>query len=253
MDQKCKHCKQIVLANFCGNCGQKRYSRIDSYYLLEELYDVLIYANKGFLYSVRKVIANPGKTAKSFIEGDRIKLYKPILLSFVLSGIAALISFQFIELEKPIRAYYAERGMDNPITNEFVSLFASYNSIFMLLMVPFFALLTKLSFRKWGHNYYEHIVMNAFILSFITLLNIIIFYPITYFYLHNPSAIFNILSISLLTTPFVLFWFFSQFYNKHSTKQIIIRLTILIGWFILFYIGIIILAILGTVLFKLVA
>ena len=56
--------------------------------------------------------------------------------------------------------------------NDYMSFTSSYNSIIMLMLIPFFALITKLAFRKWGHNYYEHVVMNAYILSFYTIINI---------------------------------------------------------------------------------
>ncbi|KUF38189.1 DUF3667 domain-containing protein [Myroides marinus] len=243
MSDNCANCSQLVTENYCANCGQKRYSRIDKQYLLEELYEVLIYANKGFMYSVLKVAMNPGKTAREFLDGNRLKHYKPILLAFVLSGISAIISFQFIELEKAMRLIYSQQEVNNKLANELVAFSVSYNSFLMLLLIPFFALLTKICFNRWGQNYYEHIVMNAYILSFITIFNIVVFSPIAYYYKDSPTTVINIFMISLATTPIILIWFFKQFYKEHSLKSIILRLLLFIALGIVLYIALIILLI----------
>ncbi|MGL4581556.1 MAG: DUF3667 domain-containing protein [Flavobacterium sp.] len=252
MDDNCKNCNQLITENFCNNCGQKKYTRINKGYLLEELYEVVVYTNKGFLYSVKKVITNPGKIAREFIDGKRINHYKPILLSFVLSGISALVSFQFIGIARPLSDLNSKNPESNKIMSEFLAYFTNYHSFIMLLFIPFFALLTKLTFRKWGHNYYEHLVMNAYILSFITILNTLIVYPITYFYITDPDAVYNILGLSLLTTPFVLYWFFKEFYKDQTSKRIFIKILQLCGWVILSYIALIIVAILIAIIVSLI-
>ncbi|MEC4054383.1 DUF3667 domain-containing protein [Myroides odoratimimus] len=252
MDDHCTNCNHIVTQNFCSNCGQKKYSRLNKNYLLEELYEVVVYTNKGFLYSLKKVVSNPGKTAREFIDGKRVNHYKPILLSFVLSGISTLISFQLIGLGKPLANLNSKNPESNKIMSEFLAYFTNYNSFIMLLCIPFFALLTKLTFRKWGHNYYEHLVMNAYILSFITILNTVIVYPITYFYITDPDAVYNILGLSLLTTPFVLYWFFREFYREHSSKRIFIKILQLSGWVVLSYIALFILATLIAIIISII-
>ncbi len=84
MESNCKNCNEIIVENFCGNCGQKTYKRIDKKYIWDEIQYTLLHTNKGFLYSVKNILKNPGKTAREFINGDRVNHYKPILLAFAL-------------------------------------------------------------------------------------------------------------------------------------------------------------------------
>lgn len=237
MAENCQNCNEIITASFCGNCGQKKYKRIDRKYVSDEIQYTFLHTNKGFLYSVKNIIKNPGKTARDFIDGNRVNHYKPILLGFVLSGISAFISFKIIGLSKVISELYAsDKRLNSQAMNDYMTVTNSYNSIIMLMLIPFFALCSKLAFRKWGHNYYEHVVMNAFVLCFYTLFNIIIIYPIMYFLKDNPSSIIFFSGISMLLSPLMLVWFFNEFYKGKKVISIIGRVALLILYSIIGFI-----------------
>ena len=176
MNSICPNCSNAITENFCSHCGQKKYKRIDKKYILDELQYTVLHTNKGFLYSIKNIIKNPGKTAREFINGNRVNHYKPLLLAFVLSGISAFVSFKIIGLNDLMTAYYASQHISSQFTNDYISFTSSYNSIIMLLLIPFFALLTKLTFRKWGQNYYEHVIMNSYILSFYFVVFVVVDY-----------------------------------------------------------------------------
>lgn len=252
MENNCPNCNQIIAENFCSNCGQKKYKRIDRKYLWEEVQYTILHTNKGFLYSVKNIIKNPGKTAREFIDGNRVNHYKPILLAFVLSGISAFISYKIIGLQKIMSDFYAKQHMNSQFMNDYMSFTSSYNSIMMLLLIPFFALITKLAFRKWGQNYYEHAVMNAYILSFYTLVNISILYPITYLFKSNVDLIIPLISMSMLTIPFILVWFFKGFYSDKPLKSIIGRILLTVLFTIVFFIFLIIALVIGGIVFAMI-
>ncbi len=253
MAETCQNCNQVITTNFCGNCGQKKFKRIDRKYLLDEIQYTFLHTNKGFLYSVKNIIKNPGKTAKEFIEGNRVNHYKPILLAFVLSGISAFISYKIIGLSEMVSDFYSEKKVSSQFMQDYTTVFNSYNSIIMLILVPMFALLTKLTFRKWGHNYYEHVVINAYFLCFYTLFSIIITYPILYLVKDNPSYVLNIISLSMLATPFMLFWFYKEIYPNKPVKSILGRVFLLIVYMIIGFFLLLVLAfILGIAYAKLI-
>ena len=106
MSETCLNCNNPVIENFCSNCGQKKYKRIDKKYIWDEIQYTVFHTNKGLLFSVKNILKNPGKTAKEFIDGNRVNHYKPILLVFVLSGIATLVSFKVLNLKPEMDAKY---------------------------------------------------------------------------------------------------------------------------------------------------
>lgn len=252
MENICKNCNQLITDKFCGNCGQKKYKRIDKKYIFDEIQYTFLHTNKGFLYSVKNIIKNPGKTAREFIDGNRVNHYKPILLGFVLSGISAFISYKIIGLKEIMSDFYSKQHMNSQLMNDYMSFTSSYNSIIMLMLIPCFALITKLAFRKWGHNYYEHIVMNAYILSFYTIINIAILYPIIYLLKNNADLIIPLTSMSMLTIPFILVWFFKEFYSNESLKSIIGRVLLIILFTIVFFILLMIILMIGGVIFAMI-
>jgi len=250
MELNCQNCNEIITAHFCSNCGQKKYKRIDRKYILDEIQYTFLHTNKGFLYSVKNIIKNPGKTAREFIDGNRVNHYKPILLAFVLSGISAFISFKIIGLQKIMSSFYAKENINSAFMNDYMTFTSSYNSIIMLLLIPFFALFTKLAFNKWGHNYYEHVVMNSYILCYYTLFNIFIVYPLMYIMKNNVEYFSYLMNFSMLTVPFILVWFFKEFYSDKPLKSIIGRVGVTIGLMILGFIIFMMMIFIGAVIFA---
>ena len=240
MAETCLNCANQLEGNFCEDCGQKKYKRIDKKYVWDELQYTCLHTNKGFLYSVKNILKNPGETAREFIDGNRVNHYKPILLVFVLSGIATFLSYKVLNLKEVMTAYFSQQQINLTFLNNVISFVSNYNSILMLLLVPLFSLTTKIAFRKWGHNYYEHIVMNAYILSFYTLVSIILVYPVLYFFRHSPTIFFNITQLSILLIPVVLVWFFKGFYKDRSVKAIIVKVLGILGLILLGYLAFII-------------
>lgn len=232
----CLNCGNQITENFCSNCGQKKYKRIDKKYIWDELQYTVFHTNKGLLYSIKTTLKNPGKTAKDFIEGNRVNHYKPILLVFVLSGIATFLTFKVLNFKEIMANYFSQQKINSNLSTDMISLMSSYNSLLMLLLIPIFALFTKIAFRKWGHNYYEHVVMNAYILTFYTLVSIIFVYPILFLFRHSPNIFFGLTQATMLLIPFILTWFFKGFYDDKPLKSIITRVFGIMGLTILGYI-----------------
>jgi hypothetical protein len=228
MESTCQNCNGSIAESYCSGCGQKKFKRIDRKYIWDEIQYTILHTNKGFLYSLKNIIKNPGKTARGFIDGNRVNHYKPILLAFILSGISAFISFKIVGLKELTTAYYTAQHINSPFMNDTMSIVYGYNSFIMLLLVPFFAFFTKLAFSTWKHNYYEHVVMNAYILACYNLFNIAFIYPLMLIF-KNSVNIMILSSLPMLVTPFILFWFFKEFYVEKPKGEVIGRIAVIIG------------------------
>ena len=254
MESNCQNCNQIIVENFCNNCGQKQYKRIDKKYVVDELQYSLIHTNKGFLYSVKNVLKNPGKTAREYISGNRINHYKPIALAFVLSGISAFISFKILDLATIMKKQAAMQtenvAMQTDFINKFTDFYQSNNAIIMLMFVPLLALFSMIAFSKYNENYYEHTVMNAYGLSFYTLFTIIFFYPVYYIFRNNVEIFTTISIAGLFVLPLMMFWFYKNFYPDATIKSLIFRILFKFSMLAVVYFGIIIVAVILFVVSK---
>lgn len=244
MEERCLNCDYPIVKNFCDSCGQKKYKRIDKKYLIDEIQYSVLHTNKGFFYSVKKLIINPGKTAREFIEGNRVNHYKPILLAFVLSSISAFISFKVLDFNGKMHDLYDSQKIPESFMRDLMAFISSYSSIMMLLLIPFISLATVVAFRKWGQNYYEHVVMNAYIQSSYTIFSMLVIYPLLYFFGDTTQGFSLIIQYSFLILPILLIWFYKGFYPEKTFKSIILKLLLLlvIG-FVLYVVLSIILAI----------
>lgn len=222
MDHTCKNCTNDIELNFCSHCGQKKYKRIDRKYLIDEVQYIAIHTNKGFFYSIKKILKNPGQTARDFIEGNRVNHYKPIYLAFVLSGLSTFIAYNIIDFNSMIVKYYTELGLPMTNSSQILAKLSNYNSILSLLLIPIFAIFTRLMFRKEGQNYYEHVIMNAFFQCFYTIIYIFT-YPLLYIFKDNAGSFSLILNGLLLITPLLSVWFYKGFYPKMTIGKIFLK------------------------------
>ncbi|MGK4569075.1 DUF3667 domain-containing protein [Flavobacterium sp. 3HN19-14] len=218
MSEVCKNCETEIISNFCGNCGQKKVKRIDRNYVKDEVQYILIHTNKGFFYSVKCLIRNPGKTAREFVEGNRINHYKPLALVFILSGIVAFINTAFIHQED-IYSQFNNMGQGaQPVDMKpFMEKMMHYYSFVMLLNVPIMALFTWIGYKKWGYNYYENIIICAYYLALLMVFNLVVIIPIQL--LLKEHVMLFMLIPSILSTIIAVgtyFWFFIGLYSDRS-------------------------------------
>ncbi len=235
MESNCLNCNHNIVENFCSNCGQKSFKRINKKYILDELQYTLIHTNKGFLYTIKNVIKNPGKTARVFIEGDRINHYKPISLLFILSSISSILMFKVLDMNAISTNFYAKQKMSSLMMNDFSAFTSSYYSFIMMLLIPLFAVCSWLILKKWGHNYYEHVVINSYILSIYSIIYIVIFVPILYVLKSNTQLFMSLSIYMFLLYPIIFIWFYKGFYPDKSLKKIIISSLLLLVLTVLAY------------------
>ena len=204
---------------------------------------MVIHTNKGFFYSLKNIIKAPGKTARDFIDGNRVNHYKPLLMAFVLSGISAFISFKIIDMNSVMERYFAahtEQKIAVSWMNDLTSVMSSYSSALMLLLIPIVSIVTVLVFRKWGQNYYEHIIMNTYIQILYTIISIVLLSPIMYFLKDSPDTfMLVVIGSTFIIYPIIMTWFYKQFYSQKSISDVIIKVLLLMAVGIILYIGLI--------------
>jgi hypothetical protein len=225
MSETCKNCNSAIDVNFCSHCGQKKAKRIDSTYIKDELLYVLVHTNKGFFYSVKKVAKAPGRTALEFIEGNRVNHYKPILLVFLLAGISAFIANTFIHPLELQQRLNEAMGVKNDLgSNKMADAAMKYQSLFMLASVPFAAVFSWLAFKKWGYNYWENVVANAYLYAMILIFNIAIILPLQWLLLENAMLATIIPTmLTFFSMLLISIWFFIQLYPEKNAGEVILR------------------------------
>ncbi|GAB5466915.1 MAG: hypothetical protein Kapaf2KO_23510 [Candidatus Kapaibacteriales bacterium] len=169
----CKNCGYETELEYCGNCGQKMDAgRISLSYVLDDLQEGAFSANSGLLYTIKELFTRPGATIKEFLEGKRVRHFRPVTLLLIL---AAFYSFLVIYVDQTEYIDLKISDSDKQDIGEISDYIKDYYSWIIIATVPIFSLFSRLFFRKSGLNYFEHLILNTFAASQRLIVNILLF------------------------------------------------------------------------------
>jgi len=238
MKKVCLNCNTPLLGNFCSNCGQDAGThKINSHFLWHEIQHGLLHVDKGLFFTIKELFIRPGHSIREFIDGKRVKHFKPLSLIIVLAGIYGFLSHYYkidmfssnIQISgSGDKYYYAKQTIDN-----ITAWVTEHYAVVALLQLPIFALGTYLGFKKFGYNFPEHLVINSFLTAQRLILRLIAF-PVFYFYnktqgLRIATNLVDLISILLFI------WALFQLFNRMSKRQRVWRtiLSLFISFFII--------------------
>ena len=202
----CKNCSNSYEGSFCNKCGQSSETeKIDFHFLRIELQKIIIHFDKGFLYSLKQLFTRPGHSVRDYIEGKRIKHFKPFSLVVLLATIY-IVLYHFFHID-----LIAHSGNDKAYLGAFNEWIAEHFSWVTLATIPFYTIGTSICFRKQGYNFAEYLVLNTFKAAQRLSISIITF-PLVYFYSETPQRLAVSGIIYILGVAF-MYWTNLQFFK----------------------------------------
>jgi hypothetical protein len=235
---KCKNCKNdIKTSNFCSNCGAKIIlNRLTFKHLFNELNEQVFNLDNKLLKTFLHLITMPEIVIGDYINGVRKKYINPfsfLLLTLTISGISIyFVRDLTIESVSEIASKGQEEGM-----KRFMNFFYDYNSIFISLLIPFYALISYVVFlNKKLYNYVEHTIIYIYSQAMYSILGVLASFA---FYFLNLKLSYNYsLIISLVWIIYNTYLLKTLF--KLNVKQTIIKLLYFITLSFFVYVFIII-------------
>jgi hypothetical protein len=164
--QYCKSCGISATGNFCSNCGQSYgVKRITLKGLLHDAFHFFTHLEKGFGYTVKRLVTAPGTMQREYIEGDRNRYQKPFSLFFICASVNAVARYWIEEL----LIKYSDRGVMAE-----ARLHHEYQLLLLVALVPVAIFFMWLLFANSKYNYAETGVQQLYMFSFILLVTIVI-------------------------------------------------------------------------------
>lgn len=221
MTTTCKNCNQHFKGHFCNNCGQSAETHdINMHFLWHDIQHGLLHFDNGIFYTIRQLFTRPGKAVREFIDGKRVKHFKPISLVLVLAGVYGLLYHFFninpgavIQDSNPVKEY----------VSKFFEWYATHYGIVELIYLPIFSIASYLAFRKIKLNFAKHLVLNAFLIGQRIFVNICLF-PLLYVF-NGTKTFSKIETLETIIGIGIVFWTYSQFFtnqNKIKTFALIL-------------------------------
>ena len=243
MTANCQNCNTVLQGKYCSNCGQSAEThRINIHYLWHDIQHGLLHMDKGILFTTKELFTRPGNSIREFLEGKRVKHFKPISLVLILAGIYGLL-FHFFKINMfadyvVISGSGTGSGEKVIQINEFIEKasewIAQHYAILALLQIPIFTVGTYLCFRKAGYNFVEHLIINTFLVGQRLILHIITF-PLYYIASGTPMLINTDKVINLVGYALAI-WTLIQLFQNQSKRILRTIFSLLISFLIIFVI-----------------
>ena len=244
----CKTCDFQLsnTAQYCSNCGAKIvHDRLSLKGTWEEFVGPFFSWDNNFWRTFFGLFKNPKDVLEAYITGARKKYFQPFSY-IILYATIAVFFYKFFPLE--IIANYSEGLTDgyqnsNPSNKvpkidmkAYVEVLMGYYNFFVLLLIPIYAIVSYILFKKKGHNFFEHLVFNSYLqtnLGFISLI-------LQVFLVNVLGMGFGFYSILFLFL-FIVFtlYAFKELYHQNLKQSLVSGIKYLLLFFGL-YIGVII-------------
>lgn len=173
----CKNCATRFQGQFCPVCGQTADTqRIDGRYLAKEVQLVFLNLDKGLFYTAKELLFHPAATIGGYLEGKRVRHFKPVAMLLVMAGFYTLLNNYFFPLPK----------LDLSMAENFgKSMARDRPNLIFLILVPALAVSSYLFLRRL--NLFEHLIVCTYIIV-IKLIFDFLFFPFKFLYLDTLDA-----------------------------------------------------------------
>lgn len=143
---------------------------------------------RGIFYTILVLLTKPGEAIETYLKRDRKKLVEPVRFSLVVLAVTTLVFLKFEggDVLNGLHTGVLEAGMERGVKkkpvevekmNLFIDFIKDYCNVFLIFIIPIMASFSRDMFNDSAYNGAEHLVINAYIFSFQSL--IFIFIPLT--------------------------------------------------------------------------
>ena len=177
----CKNCQHDFKGNFCNNCGQSvRTHDINAQFLWHDIQHGLFHFDNGLFYTIKSLFIRPGYTIRDFIDGKRVRHFKPISFVIFLATLYGLLK-HFADSPPVVNLSLDKDGEKISGLKQIINWLNAHYAVSSLLLLIIASLSTYLAFKKQHYNFLKHLVLNCYLagLSFIFSIAILPFLFIT--------------------------------------------------------------------------
>ena len=168
----CLNCDHQVTGKFCVNCAQRTDTHPMNWtWLMHEVQHGIFHVDRGILFTLKELFTRPGHAVRDYLEGKRKRYFPPFTLVMLL-GALGILETNWLGVDS--EGLDMEESIGSPELNrEVFDAMMGHQTLFYLLMLPFMAFGTWLLFRKYGHGFVEHVVLNTFIAGQVAMISLV--------------------------------------------------------------------------------
>lgn len=204
---------------------------------------------KGLVQSTISLSKRPGQAIREYLLDNRQRLMPPFRYLFFMVAIGTFVTVQYFNSKPSWMTKFnteLQQGYKDAASNDaqkalFLQaylektsyIFNNYFNLFILAGVPVAALVTMWFFRR-RFNYAEHLVVNSYIMGYLTVVYVLLFPILLFTTFQVLSAIYGI--ITLIYSVVV----YKQVYQSPGFRGVLASIATVGVYFLIYYIIILI-------------
>lgn len=215
------------------------------HFLWHDIQHGLLHFDKGIFYTTRQLFTRPGYAINEFIEGKRVKHFKPFSLIIVLATVYGFL-FHYFDISEKIAKFAPQNANTAKLisTQKVFDWVGTHYAFTTLLMLPLVSLASYWAFKSYKKNYVEHLVLNSFVSAQHIVVHIVLF---PFYFTANSSLSFGLLSAILTLFEVILTtWTYFQFFNQLTLSQKVWKTILAYILQLILYVGLIVIVVLGA-------
>jgi Protein of unknown function (DUF3667) len=179
---KCLNCETEFDVKYCPECGQSaKTGRLKIKVLVKGVLEGFFDLQKPLYRTIIGMTINPGRVVSEYVAGKRKKYANPIKYYFAITALFLLTTqFRGTILNKAREPF--EANPDTPevalaFLNKYFDalvLMTTYEQIFVTLLMPWFAVIFFVFFRKFKYRMAEHMAFGFYVFGHLNLIGLLV-------------------------------------------------------------------------------
>jgi|SRR5579862_252287 len=212
----CKNCQHKFEGYFCNHCGQAANThKLSLHHIWHDLQHSLFHFDNGIFYTIKQLLTRPGFTIREFIEGKRVRHYKPFSLVVMLATIYGLLYHYFIKNLFEVAPISTQENIVSAY-EKVIRWNLDHFAYAVLLLIVTTTIASYQVFKKQRYNVAEHLVLNTYYRSLELIIWLLLF-PFLYILQRSGYESFRRFAHFFQLLDFALmYWCYAQFFNELS-------------------------------------
>lgn len=195
----CQNCDAQTIGRYCHKCGQQTdITRLNFADFFRELMDTLWGLDHGLLFTLKKLVYFPKEAIRGYLDGKRKSMIKPLQYLVLVSALTLAVShgvhylfknhsgLTTTTVKKSVRVSHENESTLYQMGARFSKIGAQNLGLLLLGFIPFAALFSFWFFKKSNLNYWEHLVINVYIVAQLNI--VIVFFVLLQFFRWTDSG-----------------------------------------------------------------
>jgi Protein of unknown function (DUF3667) len=175
--EACPNCGASLGGQYCGGCGQKRFSHHDltvRHFLSHAFHELTHLESTSFVRTLTALVFKPGLLTREYLAGRRSGYINPVRLYLSISAVFFLFAWGAMlqhggtsRIERPVQMVAAHRHVDpKTIEEQFAHALKTYAAAARFTSALVLALFVQLLYARSKRYYVEHLIFSLHYISF---------------------------------------------------------------------------------------